>query len=108
MYISADLLDSNAVGVIGAALVTAFFGLLSTVTVIVVGRRNRSDTKGLQDVVQQASDNAEQAVTNTHSVSNGFAGRMDSKLDAITASQQNLQNAFREHLAWHLNKETPK
>jgi hypothetical protein len=101
-----DLLNPEAVGVIGAALVTAFFGLLTTVTVIVF--RNRGDTKGLQDVVQQAADNAETAVTNTRSVSNGFANRMDFKLDQVIKNQDSLQIAFREHLEWHLNKEASK
>lgn len=58
---------------------------------------------------------AEQANANTTNVSNGFASGVGRKLDRIIDSQRtlnekqdNLSKAFRDHLEWHLNKESQK
>lgn len=101
-----DLLNPEAVGVIGAASVTAIMGLLTTVTVSVL--RNRSLTKVVHSEVEKTAENAQLAVSNTASISNGFAGRMDRKLDGLAEGQRKLQEAFTEHLEWHLNKEAQK
>jgi len=94
-----NLIDSNMVGVIGAASITALLGMVGTVLVAVL--QGRTASKDIKHVAQQAVDN-------TVNVSNGFVGRMDRKLDNLTKGQQELQAAFYEHLEWHLDREAPK
>lgn len=49
---------------------------------------------------------ATKAQENTANLSNGFASGVDSKLTRIIDKQDKLNDAFREHLEWHLDKDT--
>lgn len=101
-----DLLDPNAVGVIGAASVTGLFAMLTTVLMSV--RKSRNITKDIGSVVQQTAESTETTVNQTRNIGNGFTDRMDRKLNTIIQNQDSLSIAFREHLEWHLNQEASK
>lgn len=51
-----------------------------------------------------AKDVAAQAVQNTTNVSNGFAGGVDKKLDAIIESQMDIRKRLENHLEWHVTQ----
>ena len=57
---------------------------------------------------KQAKEAAQAAAQNTNSVSNGFVSRVDRKLDNIATSVDELDNAFRDHLTWHLRNANKK
>lgn len=50
----------------------------------------------------QVKRKAAEAVENTANVSNGFAGGVDKKLDAIIQSQLDIRNRLENHLEWHI------
>lgn len=94
-----------------SAPVWAFFTAISLAIVAIIAQqlKARSDFKQLKilsertkDAAQEANESATQAQTNTYSIANGFADRMDRKLDAIRASQISTDQALRDHLEWHL------
>ncbi len=105
-----------------SAPVWAFF---TTITLALIGLlaqqlKSRADLKQLkatservEDEAIKAHESAAQAQTNTTNVSNGFATRMDRKLDRITDTVEGTNNALRQtekalrdHLEWHLEKES--
>lgn len=99
----------------------AFFSAISLALIAVLGQqlKARSDARVAKDQLERvehetvkASESASKAVANTANVSNGFARRMDTKLDRVIESLQATNNAlqkqeeaFRAHLEWHLDKE---
>jgi hypothetical protein len=101
MILVQEIVNDNGILVVAGAFFTALFGAVSAIGVALV--RNRQATEDLKSVTIQAAECAEQAQVNTIGVSNGFVGRMDSKLNQIIANQDGLEKAIRDHLDWHLN-----
>jgi len=99
----------------------AFFSAISLALIAVLGQqlKARSDAKANKETLERveneaikAHESASQAQENTTNVSNGFARRMDAKLDRLIDSIQATNNALqkqeeahRAHLEWHLKKE---
>jgi hypothetical protein len=106
MIIAQELINDGGISVIGATFFTALFGAVSAIGVAIV--RTRHATEDLKNVTVEAAENAAIAKENTDNVSNGFTQRMDTKLNRIIDNQDELSKAFRDHLEWHLNKETSK
>lgn len=67
-----------------------------------------SDNRALKKETEKSVEISEKAVENTQPVSNGFANRMDRKLDGLAEKIDRLDNRIDAHLSWHLNQETPK
>lgn len=106
MYMAEDLVAPGG----PSAPVWAF---LTTITLAVIA--------GLFQAVrakreaQDAKFEAKKAVRNTASTSNGFASGVDTQLkriiktvDRVENKQDDTAKALREHLEWHLDKETQK
>jgi hypothetical protein len=74
-------------------------GILGILGQQVIARRDAKEAKGKAAI---AADNAQQAVDNTKPVSNGFASRVDNKLDHIIQKQEDQDDVMRRHLEWHL------
>jgi hypothetical protein len=65
----------------------------------------REEARRAADQAAAAAQNAEQTVKNTQNISNGFAKRVDNKLDVTISALQDIDNRLSDHLAWHLNNE---
>lgn len=107
-----------------SAPVWAFFTALSLALIGVLAQqlKSRSDLKQLKATSERveneaikAHESASQAQENTTNVSNGFARRVDSKLDGIAETVQatndalrETEKALREHLRWHLEEREKK
>lgn len=105
--ILAELVTSNG----PSAPAWAFFSTLTVGVLAIIGqqlkarsdlRRNQAETERAKVAANKAAESAAQAEKNTSAISNGFAGRVDSKLDRIFEAQQSTDKALREHLDWHL------
>lgn len=99
----------------------AFFSAISLALIGVLAQqlKSRSDLKQLkasservENEAVQARESADKAQENTTNVSNGFANRVDRKLDgiivALQATNESLrkqEEAHRAHLEWHLERE---
>jgi uncharacterized FlaG/YvyC family protein len=110
MVFAQELINENGISAIALAFFGALFTAVSTIGVAIVNSRKK--VQELKDVTVQAAKSAEAAQENTKNVSNGFAAKVDRKLDNIATNQDdlnekfdNISTAFREHLEWHLNKE---
>jgi uncharacterized protein YjbJ (UPF0337 family) len=89
-------------------------GVVLSILLIVVGGLAWL-LKGIYQIrfeATKASDKATEAADNTRSVSNGFAGKVNGKLDELVdLSKQNnkaiddVQSQLSDHLRWHLEKE---
>lgn len=106
MFLAQELINDNGISAIALGFFTALFGAVGLIGVAIVN--NRKTTGDLKNGIDKAAENAEIAKENTVNVSNGFTRRMDNKLDRIAASQEELSTALRDHLEWHLSKETSK
>ncbi len=104
MYIAAELINDN--GISGVAL--AFFSTLigGIVTIIVTQIQAKAKANEAAIKADEAAENAKTAAKNTTNISNGFASGVGKKLDRIIESQEDTAKALRDHLEWHLNKET--
>lgn len=99
----------------------AFFTGISLALIGLIAQqlKARSDLKQLkatservEDEAIKAHESAAKAQTNTTNVSNGFVGRMDKNFDRvlnaieeIRRAQGKTEEALREHIEWHLEKE---
>lgn len=99
-----EVVNDNSI----SAIALSCFGILITgvVTVLVTLIQVKNKAK-------DAADAAQEAQANTVNVSNGFAGGVDKKLTYIIdeqvrqrKAQDETNSALREHLEWHINKET--
>jgi hypothetical protein len=111
MLAAAELINDNGISAIALAFFTALFGMVGTVTIAVL--QQRSKLRDIQNASDTMSDKADKAARNTEPIGNGFAARMDRKLDLLATNQDRLEQsnedisrAIREHLEWHINKET--
>jgi hypothetical protein len=88
----------------------AFFTAILTLCagIITLQIRNRHELKMAKVSAENAEAAARKAESNTANVSNGFASRMDRKLDDVIKNQNELAKDFREHLEWHLNNPPQK
>lgn len=102
----------------------AFFTAITLGIIGIIGQqlKARSDMKQLKlqtgeakSEASKAHQSAVKAQENTASVSNGFAHRMDTKLDEIAGSQEALlslvtsvDDRLSNHLQWHLEQEGKK
>ena len=93
-----------------SAPVWTFLIALTTGVLAIIGQQISSRRAANEAKIEaaKAAANSLQAKENTTNISNGFVGRMDRKLDSIGTQITNLDTAFREHLEWHLDKETSK
>lgn len=53
----------------------------------------------------EAKEVAKQTVDNTRNISNGFAKGVNSKLDRMIVTIDELQQSHADHLRWHLEQE---
>jgi hypothetical protein len=85
----------------------AFFTAITLALIGIFGQQiaARRTAKETKDEVTKAVESASAAQENTVNVSDGFAQRMDRKLDAITKQQHETNAALRRHLEWHIDKE---
>lgn len=105
------MVNDNSIS--GIAL-TLFLAIISgIVTIIITNQQLKVKAKEAAKAANDAKDEAVKAKENTVNVSNGFAGGVGKKLDYIIAeitrqriAQDTTNAALREHLEWHLNKET--
>lgn len=112
MVTATELVNPDSgISIVAAAFFTSLFGMLGLVLVEVV--RGRTKTKEAIGEVKKAAHSAEKAQENTKNVSNGFAERMDRKLDSqhrmldvLATNQDRLEEMFTEHLSWHLNQDS--
>lgn len=97
-----------------SAPVWAFLTTITIAVIALIGQqlKSRSDLKQIKaqgeaakSEATKAHQSAEKAQENTVSVSNGFTGRVDKKLDRIYEALQSTDKALRDHLEWHLEKE---
>ena len=97
-----ESLDGNVIlGIVGAAF--------SFLTVIATGIfKLLSKTGKATDAAIEANETAARAESNTSAISNGFADRVVGKLEAIDRRTANIEEAFRKHLEWHLDKDVWK
>lgn len=101
MIFGQELINDNGISTIALGFFSVLLTALTTIGVALINR-----TRKIENGVSEAAENAAIAKQNTVNVSNGFTRRMDTKLDRITESQEELSKALREHLEWHLSKET--
>jgi hypothetical protein len=91
-----------------SAPVWAFLSAISLAIIGLIGAefKSRREMRGrLNDAksnAEEAANSAKKAQANTAALSNGFAGRMDTKLDTLIDEQRKQGNALRQHLEWHL------
>lgn len=83
------------------------WGFLCVITLSVFGVigqqiQAKKEARIAKEKASVAASNSQKAVDNTKSVSNGFATRMDDKLDMIIRKLDRHDRAIREHLEWHL------
>jgi len=100
-----------------SAPVWAFFTAISLALIGVLAQqlKARFDLKAARNEASKAHESAQAAQKNTASISNGFAGRVDRKLDDIGSAQESLlslvasvDERLSHHLEWHLEKEGNK
>jgi hypothetical protein len=82
-------------------LTTIVSGVFLTIQQLI---KAKHEAREARSEASKAAESAAEAASNTQSVSNGFAGRVDRKLDRIIASQSETDKALREHLRWHLDR----
>lgn len=106
LALAQDLVNDNSISAIALTFFTALIGGVVTIIVALIQVKNKA---------KDAADAAQEARSNTVNVSNGFASGVDKKLTRIIdeqirvrETQDQISQALREHLEWHLNKETPK
>lgn len=100
-YFAEGLITDN--GISGIAL--AFFSAILTAvggTVVAVLQLKTKATEA-QSAALEAKAEAEQARKNTTSISNGFAGGVDRKLDLIINEQIKQKDTLQRHLEWHID-----
>lgn len=98
------LINGNSISGIALTCFSIIIG--GIVTIVVQQLQIRAKQNEAKEAAITAAKSADEAKANTQNVSNGFANRMDRKLDNIATNQEELSRAFRDHLEWHLNKET--
>lgn len=88
----------------------AFFSVITAGVLTIIGQqlKARYDAKLARIAASAAAQNSEQAAKNTEGVSNGFVGRMDTKLNGISEQIRELDKDFRDHLEWHINNPPQK
>lgn len=89
------------------------WAFLTTITLAVIA--GLFQTVKAKREAREARLEAQKAVRNTTSISNGFASGVDTHLKRIIKTQDRMEvkqddtaKALREHLVWHLDKETQK
>lgn len=87
------------------------WAFLTTITLAVIA--GLFQTVKAKREAREARLEAQKAVRNTTSISNGFASGVDTHLKRIIKTQDRMEvklddtaKALREHLVWHLDKET--
>lgn len=67
-------------------------------------KRLEIEAKAAKSEASKAAKSTETVIENTASISNGFAGKVVARLDAIIAEQDRQGDAIRKHLEWHLER----
>lgn len=101
LYLAADLVAPGG----PSAPVWTLLGLLVTGVCAIIGQQ-MSAKKAANEAKVKASEAAEQATlaaSNTTNISNGFVGRVDTKLDKIIDRQDRFDQALIKHLEWHVD-----
>jgi hypothetical protein len=83
------VLNANSISVISGS----FFAGISA-TLIGIYRINKQNGNRIQEVAEH-----------TAPIADGFADRVESKLDNIVNSQDDLASTLRRHLEWHAHHE---
>lgn len=106
----ADLISQNG----PSAPAWAFFTALTSGVLLLIGqqlkvhsevKRGNAEAEEAKSEAHKAAESATKAQKNTANLANGFAGRVDAKLDQIIVAQRDTDKALREHLKWHLDRE---
>jgi hypothetical protein len=104
-----ELVNDNGV----SSVALAFFSVLvgGVVTVLVQTYKIKHTSREAASKADEASQKADQARENTQNISNGFAGRMDSRTQIIVDQISRLQSSvdrtnssLTKHLEHHLEK----
>lgn len=84
----------------------AFFTAITLASIGILAQQLKahSDLKALKEQLKATRDEAKKAVENTANTSNGFANTVQTSLRRIEENQSKMNDAFREHLEWHLEK----
>lgn len=104
MLLATELINDNGISGVAAALFTALIGGMATAIVGIFQVKAKAIEAKARAI--EAKEEAEQARLNTTNISNGFASNVDTKLDRIIEKQDKLDDALRNHLEWHLRKDT--
>lgn len=111
MYFAQEIISDNGI----SAVALGFFTLISTIGVALIQRQKRVENAvgEAAESANKAHESATEAQANTKNVSNGFAARMDKKLDSLGDGQMllaknmdRLEQALHDHVREHHNKET--
>lgn len=102
-----QLINDNGISIIALSFFTALFGMIGILINAVFKDRSerRAANKEAVDAAIKAAESAEKVEANTKNVSNGFASKVLGKLSDLQSGQQELQQAFTDHLKWHLERE---
>lgn len=106
-----ELVNDNGVSPVALAFFTALFGGMFTALVQIY--KIKHTTSEAASNANEAREKAEEARDNTVNISNGFAGKMDKRTQAITDSILRLQTSvdktnasLTKHLEYHLERES--
>lgn len=103
MYLAEELVTSGGPTAPAWAFFTAItLALIGVIAQQIAARRAANEAK---IEAAKAASNAQQAKDNTAPLANGFASRIDFKLDAIRDEQAQTNGALRKHLEWHLDND---
>lgn len=103
MLLSAELINDNGISQVAIAFFTTLFGMVGWL--IHSHYSEKKETRNARQAAEIAAESAQKAETNTRNVSNGFARNVLGKLQRIDEKVDNLADAHREHLQWHMERE---
>lgn len=90
------VINANSISVIAGS----FFAGISA-TLVSIYRINKQNGRQLQETQSTVKEVAE----HTAPIADGFADRVEHKLDKIVNSQSDLADTVRRHLEWHAHHE---
>lgn len=110
MNIADQIINGNGISGVALAFFTVMIPLLITIVsgvfALMSQQRKANNAAGkAADKADIAAANSSKAAANTQSISNGFADRVDGKLDRIIYRQDTMEKAIQKHLEWHLDSQ---
>ncbi len=102
MTITADVINNNGISTIGLGFFTAITAMIGIILPPIL--KDRSERREIKAKLEELAKLTAETKNNTKPVSNGFAARMDRKLDLLANNQDRLEEMLTEHFAWHLRE----